>query len=99
MNICPKCGLPLEACICKELSKTKQKIKIETVKRRFGKLVTVISGIETDGKETAKKLKEAFACGGTFKNNTIELQGNHGRRIKEKLVEWGFEAENIEEKL
>lgn len=98
MNICPKCGLPLEACICKELAKTKQKIRVETAKRRFGKFVTLISGIENDTKDIAKKLKEEFACGGTVKNNVIELQGNHGRKVKEKLIALGFDAENIEEK-
>jgi len=98
MNICPKCGLPLEACICKELAKTKQKIRIEMVKRRFGKMVTLVSGIENDTKDIAKKLKEEFACGGTVKNNVIELQGNHGRRAREKLIELGFDAGNIEEK-
>lgn len=98
MNVCPKCGLPLEACICKELAKTKQKIRIERMKRRFGKIVTVISGIENDTKEIARKLKEEFACGGTVKNNTIELQGDHARKVKEKLITLGFEEENIEEK-
>ncbi len=96
MDICPKCGLPIETCICKELAKTKQKIKIQTVKRRFGKMVTVVSGIEDNIKEIAKKLKEELACGGTVKNNTIELQGNHTKRVKEKLIELGFSEENIE---
>jgi translation initiation factor 1 len=98
MNICPKCGLPLEACICKDLVKTKQKIRVETTKRRFGKIVTIISGIENDTKDIAKKLKEEFACGGTVKNKTIELQGDHWRKVKNTLIELGFEEENIEEK-
>lgn len=96
MNVCPKCGLPLEACICKELSKTKQKIKIERVKRRFGKIVTIVSGIEDDTKEIAKKLKEELACGGTVKNNIIELQGEHARKVREKLIALGFNEENID---
>jgi len=98
MNICPKCGLPLEACICKELVKTKEKIKIEHTRRRFGKIVTIISGIEHDIKNIGKKLKEEFACGGTVKNNIIELQGAHGKKIKEKLIEFGFSEENIEQR-
>lgn len=98
MNICPRCGLPLEACICKELEKTKQKIKIEKVKRRFGKVVTTISGIENDTKNIAKKLKEEFACGGTVKNNVIELQGDHSKKVKDKLIALGFEEGNIEER-
>lgn len=96
MNVCPKCGLPLEACICKELSKTKQKIKIERVKRRFGKIVTIVSGIEDDTKEIAKKLKEELACGGTVKNNIIELQGEHAKKVREKLIALGFNEENID---
>ncbi|MEM4152930.1 MAG: stress response translation initiation inhibitor YciH [Candidatus Pacearchaeota archaeon] len=98
MNICPKCGLPLEACICRELEKTKQKIKIEKVKRRFGKVVTTISGIENDMKTIAKKLKEELACGGTIKNNIIELQGDHSKKVKELLIKLGFEEGNIEER-
>lgn len=98
MNICPKCGLPLEACICKELAKTKQKIRIEKVTRRFGKVVTLVSGIENDTKDVAKKLKEELACGGTVKNSAIELQGDHRKKVKEKLIALGFEEENIEER-
>lgn len=95
MNICPKCGLPLEACICKELTKTKQKIRIELIKRKFGKMVTLVSGIETDLKEIAKRLKTELACGGTVKNNVIELQGDHAKKVKEQLVSIGFDEENI----
>lgn len=96
MDICPKCGLPVETCICKELAKTKEKIKIECVKRRFGKMVTLISGIENDLKEIAKSLKEELACGGTVKNNVIELQGDHVKKAREKLIKMGFNEENIE---
>lgn len=96
MDICPNCGLPRDACVCNELSKTKQKIKIQRLTRKFGKYVTVISGIDTQLKETAKKLKEELACGGTVKNNTIELQGDHTKKVKEKLVGFGFDGENIE---
>ena len=96
MDICPKCGLPKEACICKELAKTKQKIKIWTTKRRFGKIVTLISGIESNTKETAKKLKAGLACGGTVKDNTVELQGDHPRNAKKALVKLGFSEDSIE---
>lgn len=96
MNICPKCGLPLEACICKELSKTKEKIRVERAKRRFGKIVTTVSGIESDIKDIARRLKEELACGGTVKNKVIELQGEHVKRVKEKLIAMGFSKDNIE---
>ena len=47
-------------------------------------------------KEIAKELKKKLACGGTVKDNEIELQGDHAAKIKERLVELGFNAENIE---
>lgn len=95
MTICPRCGLPTEACICKELTKSKEKINVGKVKRRYGKIVTVISGIEENTKEIAKKLKAGLACGGTYKGSSIELQGNHIKKAKTYLIELGFSEENI----
>ncbi len=47
-------------------------------------------------KELAKKLKKGLACGGTYKNGRIELQGDHLRRIKDLLVKEGFPENKIE---
>jgi len=99
MEICPKCGLPKEACVCEVIAKTKQKIKVSTVKKRYGKIVTVIAGIDphdVDLKHLAKELKSELACGGTVKNNEIELQGDHAKKVKEKLISLGFPSEAIE---
>ena len=96
MNICERCGLPKEACVCKELIKSEEKIRIEREKRKFNKFVTMVSGIDKESiKEIAKKLKTELACGGTVKDNVIELQGDHTRKAKEKLIEYGFTEENI----
>ena len=68
-------------------------------KRKFGKLITVIYGInkkEIDLKELAKELKQKFACGGTVKGDTIELQGEHAEKTKEELTKLGFSSESIE---
>ncbi len=99
MDICPKCGLPIQACVCEEISRTQQKITISTEKRRFGKYSTLISGIEdaNEIKTVAKTLKAKRACGGTVKNKIIELQGNHKKMIKPILVEMGFIAEQIDD--
>ena len=99
MDICPKCGLPIQACMCEEISRTQQKIVISTDKRRFGKIITLISGIEDNNeiKNVAKTLKAKRACGGTIKNKIIELQGNHKKMIKPILVDMGFLAEQIED--
>ena len=42
-------------------------------------------------------LKNELACGGTFKDNTVELQGDHRKKIKPALVKLGFEEDSIED--
>ncbi len=99
MEICPKCGLPKQACVCEQIVKSSQKIKITTDRKRYGKIVTVVTGFGSgiDVRKIAKDLKNRLACGGTYKNDLIELQGNHTKKIKEELVNLGFEAESIED--
>ena len=99
MEIDPKTGLPKQAIEWEDLAKSSQKIKITTDKKRYGKIVTIVSGFDKgiDIKKTAKALKNELACGGTFKDNTIELQGDHTKKIKPILVKLGFEEESIEE--
>ena len=99
MEICHKCSLPKEACVCEVIAKSKQKIKVELVKKRYGKMVTTISGIDSkdvDVKGLAKELKSDLACGGTVKNNEIELQGEHVKKVREKLISLGFSDDSIE---
>lgn len=97
MDICPKCGLPKQACVCEEIAKSEQKVKVEGVKKKFGKIATLISGIGegVNIKEIAKSLKQELACGGTVKNNVIELQGDHRKRIKPILEKLGFQDATI----
>ena len=88
---------PKNFVFAKQLQKKKIKIKLE--KRKFGKAITVIEGIDDKSinlKDLAKKLKSKFACGGTVKNNTIELQGNQAQRVKPALIELGFDPDSIE---
>jgi translation initiation factor 1 len=97
-DICPKCGLPQDLCVCESIAKESQKIEVTTEKKKFGKIYTVIKGIdekEIDIKSLLKKLKSKFACGGTVKEGNIELQGNHRKKVKEILVESGFAPESI----
>ena len=100
-EICPKCGLPQELCVCESIAKESQKIEITTTKKKFGKVYTVITGIdekEIDMKTLLKKLKSKFACGGTAKDGKIELQGNHKTKVKNTLIESGFAPESIKKK-
>jgi translation initiation factor 1 len=98
-GICSTCGLPKELCVCESIAKESQKIVVEISKKKFGKTYTVITGIdnkEIDMKDLVKRLKEKFACGGTVKQNQIELQGDHRGKIKEALMQSGFGPETIE---
>ncbi len=100
-EICTVCGLPKELCACETIAKESQKIIVEVEKKKFGKVYTVITGInnkEINMKDLSKKLKTEFACGGTTKENKIELQGNHKKKTKDFLVKMGFATESIEVK-
>ena len=97
MDICPKCGLPLQACVCEEIAKTEQRIQVRTEKKKFGKLVTLFSGFQgVDLKTVAKGLKENLACGGTVKDSEIELQGDHTKNAKRALAKLGFPEDTVE---
>ena len=97
MDIDPRFGLPTDLGVLKELAKSDQKIVVSTVARRYGKITTLVSGFDksVDIKGTAKNLKETLACGGTVKDDIIELQGNHKKHIKPILVTAGFPEESI----
>ena len=98
MEICPKCGLPMQACVCEQIIKGGQRIQVTTDKKRYGKIVTVVSGFGKgiELKKIAKALKNELACGGTFHEDSIELQGDHTKKIKPILVNMGFDEESIE---
>lgn len=98
-EICNTCGLPKELCVCETIAKESLKITVSIIKKKFGKKYTVIKGVddkEINLKDLTKKLKAQFACGGTSKDGTIELQGDHKQKVKDVLVGMGFASETIE---
>lgn len=98
-DVCPKCGLNKELCVCETIAKEEQKIRLRVVKRRFGKEITLVEGLDENDielKEIAKKLKSKLACGGTIKDGVIELQGNHLTKTREELINLGFNPKTIE---
>ena len=97
-DICPNCGLPLELCVCNVLDReTETKIKIYTKKAKFDKFVTVVEGISPDELErTGKSLKHILACGGTYKANYVELQGEHKMAAKKALESIGYKPDSID---
>ena len=89
--------MPEELCMCEQIAKEQQKIRILTDTRRYGKIVTVVEGIDStdiDMDDLARKLKTRCAAGGTYKDGRIELQGEHKKKVKEALEELGFSVES-----
>jgi translation initiation factor 1 len=92
-EICPKCGLPKELCVCEDIAREQQKIDIYVDKRRYGKMMTIIDGLnpnDLDIDTLITKLKKKCASGGTIKDGRIELQGDHRTKVKETLEQMGF---------
>jgi translation initiation factor 1 len=95
-DICPKCGLPKEICVCEEIARERQNITIAVDQRRYGKVMTVVDGLnphDLDLDSLISNLKSICACGGTIKDGKIELQGDHRSKVKETLEKMGFIVE------
>lgn len=92
-EICSVCGLPKELCVCEDIAREQQDIRITTQRRRYGKVVTIISGIDPtdiDLEDLARFLKNKCAAGGTVKDGIIELQGDHKKKTLKALKEKGY---------
>jgi translation initiation factor 1 len=95
-DICPKCGLPKEICVCEEIARERQNITIAVDSRRYGKMMTVVNGLDPhdlDLDSLVSNLKSICACGGTVKDGKIELQGDHRSKVKAALEKMGFIVE------
>lgn len=97
-RICPDCQKPANSCQCKELERKKitgtgdVKLRRET-KGRGGKSVTVISGLPLNQdqlKELLTELKRRCGTGGTIKDGTLEIQGEHIDILREQLKQKGY---------
>jgi translation initiation factor 1 len=67
---------------------------------RGGKTVVVIDQFASNisGKQIealAKKLRNACGCGGTTKERSIEMQGNHVEKIRQLLEQEGFRVAGV----
>jgi translation initiation factor 1 len=96
---CVRCGrLP---CVCNkiDLAPRQQTAYVQRDrKRRAGKTVTVISGLQHNPasfKSLLKALQTACGTGGTVKEGELELQGDHRERVAEKLKEMGYKVKFV----
>jgi translation initiation factor 1 len=84
--------------VCESLSQENQRITISNDKRKWGRIVTVVTfnGEMPDLKKMLKKAKTYCASGGTVRENQIEIQGEHKNKIRKLLIKEGIPIENIE---
>jgi len=99
VEICSICGLPKDICVCGEISKEQQMIRVRLERTKFKKMITLIDGInakDVDLGRLAQKMKSFCACGGTAKTGQIMLQGDQREKAHLFLTQMGYPEENIE---
>ncbi|MFH7243990.1 MAG: translation initiation factor [Spirulina sp.] len=73
-----------------------QNLKVEVSRKgRGGKTVTTISGFQHTPNTLgtlAKQLKAQCGTGGTAKDNSIEIQGDHAQKLMELLAAKGYQV-------
>ena len=66
--------------------------------KRKGKPTTIIdgyAGATADFKLLAKELKQKLSVGGSFKDDTIIIQGDYRDKIMEMLIAKGFKVKRV----
>jgi len=94
-------GQPEEFDVFETVAKETGSIKVRVEKRTYGKVVTIIEGVDpstVDVKHLLKELKRKLGCGGSYdkEKKTLELQGDHRNKIKKILSSLGFSEDLIE---
>lgn len=79
-----------------DLPPNQQNLRVEATRSgRKGKTVTVIRGFQTQPTtltDLLKQLKAQCGTGGTLKDNTLEIQGDHKQKIVQILLDLGYKA-------
>lgn len=99
---CERCGKLEKECQCppvkpepKRTPPESQTARIKVEKRPKGKVATVVANLDADGTDLpalATRLKSACGSGGTVKDGTIEIQGDHAGTVDRILREIGFKT-------
>jgi translation initiation factor 1 len=96
---CPGCGHPVKQCCCSSQKKQPPGDGVVRISRqtkgRKGAGVSIITGVplpEAELKKLAAELKKKCGSGGTVKNGTIEIQGDHREILVDALVKSGYKA-------
>lgn len=79
-----------------DLPPQQQDLRIQTSRKgRGGKTVTVITGFQSNPetlKTLLKTLKAQCGTGGTVKDQTLEIQGDHRETLLPSLLKLGYRA-------
>lgn len=80
----------------RELPPNQQNLRVQASRKgRKGKTVTVISGFQATLEtltKLLKQLKTQCGTGGTVKDDTLEIQGDHAQKLVEILTQLGYKA-------
>jgi translation initiation factor 1 len=85
--------------VLRDLERSDVRIIVRLETRKFRKPVTLIVGIskgKNDLEEIARILKRKLATGGTAKEGTVLLQGDHRQDASDALINLGYPATQIE---
>lgn len=78
---------------------SQQRIDLRLDKKgRGGKMVTVLSGFQSNPKELdslCQTFKKLCGTGGTVRDNLIEIQGDHRKKLEQSLIERGYKTRMI----
>ena len=97
-KVCSLCGLPKELCVCEDLSADEQEIVISNDRRKWGKLVTLATfrgHSDANLGDILKHAKKKIGSGGTIRDNSIEIRGDHRLRLKRLLIDLGYDEDKI----
>lgn len=98
-RLCPECRRPADRCECRDRAKVAAPPRDGVVRvgrqtqGRAGKGVTVITGLPLAGAELeklAKELKQRCGSGGTVRDGTVEIQGEHRDTLVAELTKRGY---------
>ncbi len=96
-RMCPGCERAASQCVCdtdESIPSGDGVVRISRqTKGRAGKAVTVITGLsvsKSELKKLARELKARCGCGGTVKDDTIEIQGDKRDEVLKVLKAKGY---------
>ncbi len=88
---------PRKSIISDEILEPQKHFLVFKKEKRRGKTVTLVGEFllpKTDATATLKTLKKKLGCGGSYKDNWMEFQGELKDKLRELLVKEGFRFKN-----